>query len=93
MVYLLFLVVSHLGSQNRRFDYQIDYNFQMDFLSSVVGGFVYFLDLCVANPVLDVAVEYLIDWSSSLLLASSPKLDKRQSWPSLFENNPNSNLL
>ena len=82
-----------LGSQNGRFDYQIDYNFQMDFLSSVVGGFVYFLDLCVANPALDLTVQYQAHWSSSWLLASSPKLDKQPSKPSLFENNPNSNPL
>ena len=30
-----FLVVTRLGSQNGRFDYQIDYDFQMDLLSSL----------------------------------------------------------
>ena len=86
-------LVSRLGSQNGRFDYQFDYNFQMDFLSSVVNCFFYFLVLCVANSMLDLAVEYLVDWLLSLLSASGPKLKKPTSWSSLFENNPNSNPL
>ena len=86
-------MVSRLGSQNGRFDYQIDYDFQINIISYVDSLSFYFLVPCVANPVLDLAVEYLVDWSLSLLSASGPKLEKLTRQPSLFENNPNSNPL